>query len=102
MRFAMGAFRALVPRPIPLVQRQATDMSAMKPNKLAKRAHARVVSRRPLGVVWNARAHRFERSLPEQAIDKRGRRRVIKNEPVVSRKGHAESAEIREVGQAVA
>ena len=77
-------------------------MPAMKSHELAERAHARIVSRRPVRVVSNARAHRFERSLPEQAIDKRDCRSVIKHEPVVSRERHPESAEVREISQAVA
>jgi hypothetical protein len=101
-RVAVGAFHILVPCRVPLVEGQPTNMSAMQSNKLGKRAHARIVPWGSVHVVWNARADRFERSLPEQAIDERGRRRMIKNEPVVSRQGHAESAEVREVGQAVA
>ena len=77
-------------------------MSAMKSNKLAKRAHARIVPWRSVGLVSNARAHRFERSLPEQAIDKRRCRRMISHEPVVARERDPESAEVRQVCQAVA
>ena len=99
--FAAGAFRVLVPCRLPIVEGQATNMSAMKSNELAKRAHARIVASRPVCVVSNARAHRFERSLPEQAIDKRRRRRMIEHEPVVSRERHPELAQVREVGQTV-
>jgi hypothetical protein len=76
-------------------------MPAMKSNELAERAHARIVPRRPVRVLSNARAHRFERSLSEQTIDKRDRSGVIKHEPVVSRERHPESAELREISQAV-
>ncbi len=58
-------------------------MPAMKSNKLAKCAHARIVPRRLISVVSNPRAHGLERSLPEQAIDKRRRGRLIIDEPVV-------------------
>ena len=74
----------------------------MKSNKLTKCAHARVVSKRLVRVFADALAHRFERSLPEQPINKRARRRMIKNEPVVARQGHAELVEVGEVGQAIA
>jgi hypothetical protein len=99
-RFAVWAIRILVPCRLPIAEGEATNMSAMKSNKLAKRAHARIVPRR--GVVSNARAHRLERSLPEKAIDKRRRRRMISHEPVVSRERLPESAEVRQVCQAVA
>jgi hypothetical protein len=74
----------------------------MKSNELAERARPRIVPRRPVCVLSNARAHRFERSLPEQTIDERGRRSMIKHEPVVARERHPESAEVREISQAVA
>ena len=64
-------------------------MSAVKSNKLAESAHARVISGRPAGVASNA-SHRFQRSLPEQAIDKRRRGHMINHEPVVSRQRHPE------------
>ena len=48
-------------------------MPAMKSNKLAKGAYAGVVASRWVCVVSNALAHRFERGLPEQTIDQRGR-----------------------------
>jgi hypothetical protein len=77
-------------------------MPAMQSNELAERAHPRIVPRGPVRVVSNALAHRFERSLPEQTIDKRDRGSMIKHEPVVSRERHPESAEVREICQAVA
>jgi hypothetical protein len=77
-------------------------MPAMKSNELAERPHARIVPRRGVRVVSNARAHRFERSLPEQTIDKRGRSGMIKHEPVVSRERQPESAEVRKISQTVA
>ena len=64
-------------------------MSAVKSNELTKRAHARVTVSRPVGVASNAFTHRFQRSLPEQAIDKRRRRRMVDHEPIVSRQRHA-------------
>ena len=70
-------------------------MSAMKSNKLTKRAHARIVASRPACIVSNARGHRFQRSLPEQAINKRDRRSVIKHEPVIPRQRHPELAQVR-------
>ncbi len=100
--FAAGAFRIFVPRRLAIVEGKAANMSAMKPNKLAKRAHARLVASRPVCVVSNARAHRFERSLSEQAINKRGRRSLIKHDPVIARQGHPELAQVRQVGQTVA
>jgi hypothetical protein len=75
-------------------------VSAVKSNKLAKRAHPRVAAGLPVGVASNA-SHSFQRSLPEQAIDERRRRRMINHEPVVSRQRHSESAQVREVGQMV-
>ena len=77
-------------------------MPAMKSNKLAKCAHARIVPRRLISVVSNPRAHRLERSLPEQAIDKRRRGRLIIDEPVVPCERNPELAEIREICQAIA
>jgi hypothetical protein len=101
-RFAVGAFRILVPCWLPIVEGQATNMSAMKSNKLAKRAHARLVARWSVRVVWSARAHRFERGLPEQAINKRDRRSMVKDEPVISRQRHAELAQVRQIAQTIA
>jgi len=91
-----------VPGRLPVVQGQATNVPAMKSNELAERAHARIVPRRSTRVLSIARAHRFERSLPEQTIDKRGRSGLINDEPVVSRERHPESAEVREISQTVA
>jgi hypothetical protein len=76
-------------------------MSAVKPNKLAKRAYARVAASCPVGAS-NVSTHRFQRSLSEQAIDKRRRRLMIDHEPIVPRQRHAESAQVRVVGQTVA
>ena len=77
-------------------------MSAMKSNKLSKCAQARVLPSRLVGVVSSARAHRFQRSLPEQAIDKHRRRRMIKHEPVVLRQRRPKSTDVREIGQTIA
>jgi hypothetical protein len=98
----VGAVRIFVPYRLPIVQGQAANMPAMKSNELAERAHARIVPGRAVRLLSNARAHRFERSLPEQTIDKRGRSGMIKHEPVVSRERHPESAEVREISQTVA
>lgn len=76
-------------------------MSAVESNKLAKRAHARVASRR-VDFASVAFTHRFKRSLPEQAIDKRSRSRIIDHELVVSDQRDAKSAQVGEVGQTVA
>ena len=73
----------------------------MKSNKLAKRAHARIVASRSVCVVSDVRAHRFERSLPEQAVNKRGRRSMIKHEPVISRQRDPELAQVGQVGQTI-
>jgi len=101
-RIAVGAVRMIVPCRLPIVQGQAANMPAMKSNELAERAHPRIVPRLPVRVVPNARAHRFERSLPEQTVDKRRRGGMIEHESVVSRERHSESAEVREVSHAVA
>ena len=77
-------------------------MSAMKSDKLAKRAHARIVVIRSVCVESNVCAHRLERSLPEQPVNKRDRRSMIKHQPVISRQRHPELAQVREVGQTVA
>jgi hypothetical protein len=74
----------------------------MKSNKLAKRAHAGIVASRSVCVVSNVRAHRFERSLSEQALNKRGRRSVIEHEPIISRQRHPELAQVGQVGQIIA
>jgi len=98
----MDGFPILVPCRLAIVEGKPANVPAMKANELAKRAHAHVVSRRLVRFVSNARAHCFERSLPEQAIDKRRPRRMITDEPVVARERHSESAEVREICQAVA
>jgi hypothetical protein len=73
----------------------------MKSNKLAERPHTRIVAIRSVRVASNARAHRFQRSLPEQTINKRDRRGVIQHKPVVSRERHSELAQIRQVAQII-
>ena len=99
-RIAVDAFRVLVPCRLPIVDGKSTNMPAMEANELAKRPHARIVTRRLFCIIFES--HRLERSLPEQAIDKRLRRRMIRDEPVVSRERHPETAEVREICQAVA
>ena len=101
-RFAVGAVRILVPCRLPIVEGQATNMSAMKSNKLAKRAHARLVASRSFCVVWTVWTDCFERGLSEQAIDKRGRRSMIKHKPVVARQRHPELAEVRKIARLIA
>ena len=64
-RLGVGAFPILVPPKLPIVEGEATNMSAMKTNKLAKGADAGIVASRSVFVVSNVRAYRFERSLPE-------------------------------------
>jgi hypothetical protein len=76
-------------------------MSAVKSNKLAESPHARIISRRPVRISSNA-SYRFQRSEPEQAIDKRRCIRMINHEPVVSRQRHPKSSEVREVSRTVA
>ena len=70
-------------------------MAAMKSNKLAKGAHARIVAIRCVSIESNVCAHRLERSLPEQAINKGDGRSMINHEPVVSRQRHPELAQVR-------
>lgn len=101
-RFPLTDLRVLVPSRFPVVQGQATNMSAVKSNKLPKGAHPPIFAACPLGVVRDAPADCFQGSLPEQAIDQRRRRRLIEHEPVVPRQSHPESAQIREVSQIVA
>jgi hypothetical protein len=98
---AARVLNIIVPARFSIVERQATNVSAVKSNKVAKRAHAPILAG-PVGVGSNAGADRFQRSLSEQAIDKRRRSRMIKDEPVVSRQSHPEPAQIREVDQTVA
>jgi hypothetical protein len=99
-RVAVGAFPILIPAELPIVEGEATNMSAMKSNELAKGADARIVAGR--SVVSNALAYSFERGLPEQTIDKRDRRSLIKHEPVVARQRHPELAEVRQIARSIA
>ena len=101
-RLAVGVFPILIPAELPIVEGEATNMPAMKSNKLAKGADAGVVASRSVCVVSNALAYRFERSLPEQTIDKRGRRSMIRHEPVIARQRHPELAEVREIARSIA
>jgi hypothetical protein len=77
-------------------------MPAMKADKLPKGAYPRIVTRSLIGIVPNVRAHRLERGLPEKAIDKRHGRRLISDEPAVTRERNPESAEVGKICQAVA
>jgi hypothetical protein len=77
-------------------------MAPIKSDELAKRAHARIPANPPSRVFAHSRIHRLERGLPEEALHKRDRRRMIEHEPIVSGQGQPESAQIREVGQTVA
>ena len=87
---------------LPIVEGKATNMPAMKTNKLAKGADAGVVASRSVCVVSNALAYSFERRLPEQPIDERGRRSLIRHEPVVARQRHPELAEVIEIARSIA
>jgi hypothetical protein len=98
----VGAFPILIPPELPIVEGEATNMSAMKSNKLAKGADAGVVARRSVCVVSNVRADRFERGLPEQTVDERGRRSMIEYEPVIARQRHPELAEVRQIARTIA
>jgi hypothetical protein len=101
-RLAVGAFPILIPTELHIVEGEATNMSAMKSNELAKGADARIVAGRPVCAVSNALAYRLERSLSEQTIDKRGRRSLIKHEPVIARQRHPELAEVRQIARTIA
>ena len=96
-RLAVGAFPILFPPELAIVEGEATNMPAMKSHELAKGADARIVAGR--SVVSNALAYSFERGLPEQTIDKRDRRSLIKHEPVVARQRHPELAEVIEIAR---
>ena len=76
-------------------------MAPIKSDKLAKRTYAAVFATIPSGVIAS-RVHRLERSLPEQAFDKRSRSCMIGHEPIVPGQGQPELAQIREIGQTVA
>jgi hypothetical protein len=101
-RLAAGVFPILVPPKVPIVEGEATNMPAMKTNKLAKSADADIVASRSVFVVSNVRAYRFERSLSEQTIDKRGRGSMIRHKPVVARQRHPELAEVRQIARTIA
>ncbi len=77
-------------------------MSSVKSNKLAKGTDARVITRRAVCVLSEALADCFERGLPEQAVDKRGRRSLIRHEPVVASQRHPELAEVSEIARTIA
>ncbi len=99
---AVGAFPILIPAELAIVEGQATNMSAMESNELAKRADPSVFASRLLCAVSNALAYRFQRSLSEQTIDERGRCSMIKHEPVVARQRHPELAEVIEIARTIA
>ena len=101
-RLAVAVFPILIPAKLPIVEGEATNMSAMKANKLAEGADARIVASRSVRVVSDALADRFERGLPEQTIDKRRRRSMIKHELVVARQRHPELAEVRQIAGTIA
>jgi hypothetical protein len=101
-RLAVGVFPILIPPKLPIVEGEATNMSAMKSNKLAKGADAGVVASRSVRVASNALADRFERGLPEQTVDERGRRGMINHKPVIARQRHPELAEVREIARTIA
>ena len=101
-RLAVRVLRMLVPAWFPVVIGQATNVAAVKSNELSKGAQARITVGRSVSLASNAFTHRFQRSLPEQTIDERRRRRMVDHEPVVSRQPNAKSAQVREVGQTLA
>jgi hypothetical protein len=101
-RLPAGVFPILVPPKVPIVEGEATNMPAMKTNKLAESADADIVASRSVFVVSNVRAYRFERSLSEQTIDKRGRGSMIRHKPVVARQRHPELAEVRQIARTIA
>jgi hypothetical protein len=74
----------------------------MKSNELAKGANARIVASRLVCVGSNALAHRFERGLPEQTIDKRDSGSMIRHELVIARQRHPELAEVRQIARTIA
>jgi hypothetical protein len=75
---------------------------AIQSDELAERAHAPIFMTIPSGVTANARVYRLERSLSEQALDKRSRGGMIEHEPIVPGQGEPKSAQIREVCQTIA
>ncbi len=95
-------FYALVPSRFPVVEGQATNVPAIKSDKLAEGAHAPVFASMPSGVIADTCIHCLERSLPEQAFHKRSRSSMIEHEPIVSRQSEPEPAQIREVCQTFA
>ena len=99
---AATAVRALVPSRITVVESQATDVPAIEPDELGERANARILASMVFRVATGACAHRLEGGLPEQALDKRARSGVIQHEPIVSREGKPELAQIGEVGRTIA
>lgn len=99
---ALRIFPILIPAELPIVEGEAANMSAMKSNELAKGAHARIVASRSVCVGSNALAHRFERGLPEQSIDQRDCRSLIRHEPVIARQRHPELAEVRQIARTIA
>ena len=101
-RLAVRVLRMLVPAWFPIVIGQATNMASVQSNELSKGAQARITVGRPVSLASNPFTHRFQRSLPEQAVDERRGRRMVDHEPVVSRQRHAEPAQVRKVGQTLA
>jgi hypothetical protein len=101
-RLAVSVFPILVPPKLPIVEGEATNMPAMKTNKLAKGADAGIVASRSVFVVSNVSGYRFECGLPEQPIDKRGRRSMIRHEPIIARQRHPELAEVRQIAWTIA
>jgi hypothetical protein len=99
---ALGVFPILIPAELPIVEGEAANMSAMKSNELAKGADAAVVASRSVCVGSITLAHRLKRGLPEQTIDKRGRRSLIEHEPVIARQRHPELAEVIEIARTIA
>jgi hypothetical protein len=101
-RIALGVFKSLVPPELPIVECETTNMAAVKSNELAKGADSRIISHRSVCLESNALADCFESGLPEQTIDKRRCRSLIKNKPIIARQRNPELAEVRQIAGSIA
>ena len=93
-RFAVAAVRILVPCRLPVVEGQATNMPAIKSNKLAKCTHTRIVASRLVCVVSDASAHRLKRGMPEQ--DQQARSEAWSSTSLSSRVSTTPNGEVRD------
>jgi hypothetical protein len=101
-RFAAIVLDILVPSRLMIVEGEATNMLAIKPNKLAEHAHARVFASGPVCAKSSSGVDRLHRSLPEQAFDKLRRSRMVAHDSIVSRQRQPEPAQVGLVGETVA